>query len=90
MSKRSALVLSGLLMAGGVGAQMPTPLGALAMAGCALALVRVGIPRADLLLLVIGGVGLAVGALAFREPVTLPRLAGIATCLAGLWLLSRG
>ena len=33
---------------------------------------------------------LAVGALAFREPVTLPRLAGIATCLAGLWLLSRG
>ncbi|MEO7975144.1 MAG: hypothetical protein ABIU84_16305 [Thermoanaerobaculia bacterium] len=33
---------------------------------------------------------LAVGALAFREPVTLPRLAGIATCLAGLWLVSRG
>lgn len=32
----------------------------------------------------------AVGALAFREPVTLPRLAGIATCLAGLWLVSRG
>jgi hypothetical protein len=33
---------------------------------------------------------LAVGALAFREPVTLPRLAGIVTCLAGLWLVSRG
>ncbi len=33
---------------------------------------------------------LAVGALAFREPVTLPRLAGIITCLAGLWLVSRG
>lgn len=33
---------------------------------------------------------LAVGALAFREPVTLLRLAGIATCLAGLWLVSRG
>jgi hypothetical protein len=33
---------------------------------------------------------LAIGALALREPVTLSRLAGIATCLAGLWLLSRG
>ena len=33
---------------------------------------------------------LAVGALAFREPVTLPRLAGIVTCLAGLWLVARG
>jgi len=33
---------------------------------------------------------LAVGALAFREPITLPRLAGIVTCLAGLWLVSRG
>lgn len=33
---------------------------------------------------------LAVGALAFREPVTLSRLAGILTCLAGLWLVSRG
>ena len=33
---------------------------------------------------------LAVGALAFREPVTLSRLAGIVTCLAGLWLVARG
>ena len=33
---------------------------------------------------------LAVGALAFREPVTPVRLAGIATCLAGLWLVARG
>jgi drug/metabolite transporter (DMT)-like permease len=33
---------------------------------------------------------LAVGALAFREPVTPVRLAGIVTCLAGLWLVSRG
>ena len=33
---------------------------------------------------------LAVGALAFREPVTPVRLAGIVTCLAGLWLVARG
>lgn len=33
---------------------------------------------------------LAVGALAFREPVNLQRLAGIVTCLAGLWLVARG
>ena len=35
------------------------------------------------------GVG-ALGALVSREPLTLPRLAGIVTCLAGLWLISRG
>ena len=33
---------------------------------------------------------LAVGALAFREPVTPVRLAGIVTCLTGLWLVARG
>lgn len=57
-----------------------TPLGALAMAGCALALVRVGIPRSDLLILVIGGVGLAVGALAV--------LFTVGTAL-GLWRVLR-
>lgn len=40
-----------------------TPLGVLIMLGCALGLVRFGVARVDLLLLVIGGVGLAVGAL---------------------------
>ncbi|MEO8276839.1 MAG: hypothetical protein ABI639_11520 [Thermoanaerobaculia bacterium] len=33
---------------------------------------------------------LAVGAIAFREPLSLSRVGGVATCLAGLWLLTRG
>lgn len=32
---------------------------------------------------------LAIGALAYREPLTAARLAGIVICLAGLWLLAR-
>lgn len=40
-----------------------TPLGLLVLSGCALALVRYGIRRTDLVLLVVGSVGLAVGAI---------------------------
>ncbi len=32
---------------------------------------------------------LGVGAVAFREPITMVRAAGIALCLAGLWLVAR-
>lgn len=32
---------------------------------------------------------LLVGALAFKEPVTLARVAGIGFCLVGLWLITR-
>ena len=32
---------------------------------------------------------LAVGAVVFREPVTMTRAAGIVLCLAGLWLVAR-
>jgi drug/metabolite transporter (DMT)-like permease len=32
---------------------------------------------------------LAVGALFFREPLTLTRLTGVAVCLFGLWLVTR-
>ncbi len=41
-----------------------TPLGLLVLAGCAFALLGYGIRRTDLVLLVIGAVGLALGALA--------------------------
>lgn len=53
-----------------------TPLGALALSGCAFALVHYGLRRVDLVLLVLGGVGLAVGALSM--------LLSVATALV-LW-----
>ena len=33
---------------------------------------------------------LALGALVFREPVSTTRLVGVALCLCGLWLVTRG
>jgi drug/metabolite transporter (DMT)-like permease len=33
---------------------------------------------------------LGLGVLVFREPVSLPRLAGVGLCLAGLWMVTRG
>lgn len=57
-----------------------TPLGVLAMSGCAFALVHFGLQRVDLVLLVLGGVGVAVGALSV--------LINVFTSLA-LWLRLR-
>jgi drug/metabolite transporter (DMT)-like permease len=40
--------------------------------------------------IVIAVVLLALGALLFREPISASRLSGVALCLCGLWLVTRG
>lgn len=49
-----------------------------------------GISTAPLLAnAIVAVVLLGIGAVAFREPITMPRAAGIVLCLAGLWLVAR-
>ncbi len=49
-----------------------------------------GISTAPLLAnAIVAVVLLGIGAMAFKEPITLARAAGIVLCLAGLWLVAR-